>query len=295
MKPKTINLIQLNTAVLLWGGTAMFGKGISLPALHITCFRSFIAAGALAVFLLIMRQPVRIRSVRHYGVMAALGFCLCMHWALYFMALKISTAAVAILAIHTYPVITALIEPFLFREKLKGLDVLLAVLVFSGVAIMTPSPDPSNATTRGILLGIASGLFFMVRNLLTRKYVQQYSSSMLMFWQVLVTGVLLLPVVLVDRETGYVPRDVGLLFLLGIVFTALPHTLFSASFRHLSAKTVGVLATLLPLYAGILGYFIHGETVTWRTLIGGAVILGGIVFETLRHVGREGASQLDET
>ncbi len=283
MRPKTINLIQVNVAVLMWGGTAMFAKGIALPVSTIICLRSLIGAAAMVAFLLAIKSPLGVRTNRHYGLMMTLGLLLCLHWLTYFQALKVSTAAVAILALHTYPVITALIEPFLFREKLRKSDVALAVVVFIGILVMTPQLSLANRTTQGIVLGVVSGQFFMVRNLLTRKYVQQYSSSALMFWQMLVTGLVLVPF-LATKPDSYGPQSLGLLVLLGIVFTALPHTLFSAGFKHLSAKTVGILATLLPFYGAFLGYLIHGETLDGRTVAGGLIVLAGIAFETLKSV-----------
>lgn len=283
MRPRNVSLIQLNVAVLMWGGTAMFAKGIELPVAHIICWRSLVGAAALLVVLLPNGSPFAVRKDRHYGLMVLLGLLLCLHWLTYYKALKVSTAAVAILALHTYPVITALIEPFLFREKLHKSDVALALLVFLGIVVMTPELSLSNATTQGIVLGVVSGLFFMVRNLLTRKYVHHYSGSALMFWQMLVTGLVLVPWVIVDGIDLSPPKP-ALLLLLGVVFTAVPHTLFSASFKHLSAKTVGIIATLLPFYGAFFGWLIHDEALAPRTAIGGLIVLVGIVFETLQHV-----------
>jgi drug/metabolite transporter (DMT)-like permease len=275
----------LNIAVLMWGGTAMFAKGIALPVSHIICWRSLIGAAALLVVLLPKGRPFAVKKDKHYGLMVALGLLLCVHWLTYYRALKVSTAAVAILALHTYPVITALIEPFIFRERLRKSDVALALLVFAGIVVMTPELSLSNATTQGIALGIVSGLFFMARNLLTRKYVHHYSSSALMFWQMLVTGAVLVPWVVADGvDLSW--RSGGLLLLLGVVFTAVPHTMFSASFKHLSAKTVGIIATMLPFYGAFFGYLIHDEALARRTIIGGLIVLVGIVFETLQSVRR---------
>ena len=148
---------------------------------------------------------------------------------------------------------------------------------------MIPQLSLANTTTQGIALGVLSGLFFMVRNLMTRRYVRKYPGSTLMFWQVLVTGVLLVPVLLLGSRGEYPPQTVGLLLLLGVVFTAVPQSLFSASMKNLSAKTVGILATLQPFYVAVLGYFIHDEIVTPRTVAGELVILTCIVFETARH------------
>lgn len=284
MKPRTVSLIQLNVAVLIWGGTAMFAKGLALPVAHIICVRSLVAAAALLVFLLALRAPIGVKQPAHYGVMAALGLLLCLHWVTYFKALKVSTAAVAILSLHTYPVFTALIEPFLFGEKLKKADVLMAACVLSGVVVMTPAISLTNKTTQGVVLGIVSGLFFMTRNLMIRKYAQQYSSSSLMFWQVLTTGLVLLPFLPASGIAVYSSRTVGLLLLLGVVFTAIPQTLFSASFKNLSAKTAAVLATLLPFYGALFGYLVHKETITPRTAAGGLIILACVIFETGRSV-----------
>lgn len=267
----------------MWGGTAMFAKGIALPVPHIICLRSLIGAAALVAMLAALRRPLRAGGGRHYGLMLTLGLLLCAHWLTYFKALKVSTAAVAILSLHTYPVITAIIEPFLFSERLRKSDILLAVVVFVGIAIMTPAMSLSDATTQGIVLGVISGLFFMARNLLTRKYVHQYTGSVLMFWQMLVTGLVLLPWLFIDRA-AWTPATGGLLLLLGVVFTAVPHTLFSASFKHLSAKTVGIIATLLPFYAAFFGYLIHDEALSLRTVVGGSIILAAIAFETVRSV-----------
>ena len=283
MRPRNVSLIQLNVAVLMWGGTAMFAKGIDLPVSHIICWRSLIGAAALLTVLLPHGRPFAVKKDRHYGLMVALGLLLCVHWLTYYRALKVSTAAVAILALHTYPVLTALIEPFVFRERLRKSDVGLALLVFVGILVMTPELSLSNTTTQGIALGVVSGLFFMTRNLLTRKYVHHYSGSALMFWQMLVTGAVLAPWVLVDGvDLSW--GSGGLLLLLGIVFTAVPHTMFSASFKHLSAKTVGIIATLLPFYGAFFGYLIHDEALARRTIIGGLIVLVGIVFETLQSV-----------
>lgn len=291
MTPKTASLLQLNAALVLSGGTAMFAKAIPLPVVHIICIRSLIGAAALWVFLWAFRLSVGVRRPSHYGVMALLGLLLCMHWLALFQALKISTAAVAIVSLHTYPVFTALIEPFLFGEKLKRRDIVMGLAVFAAVVIMTPQISLANETTRGVLLGIASGLFFMVRNLMTRKYVQQYSSSALMFWQILVAGVVLLPVLFFADGVSFTPPTLGLLLLLAIVFTILPHTLFTASFKNLTAKTASVLATLLPFYGALFGYLIHGETVSLRTAIGGMLILACVVFEMVQSVGADPADK----
>ncbi|MFO8026593.1 MAG: DMT family transporter [Opitutales bacterium] len=283
MRPKSINLAQVNIAVFIWGGTAMFAKGIALPVTDLTCLRSLFAAAALLLFIKLRGRSAKVDSKRHLGLMIGLGLFLCLHWLTYFQALKISSAAVAILALHTYPVITALIEPVLFREPLRKSDVALALVAFSSIFIMVPEFKLSNATTQGILLGILSGLFFMSRNLMIRKLVRTYTSSTLMFWQTMVTGVVLIPFLFLSGESPYSSESILLLLLLGVVFTALPQTMFASGLKNLSAKTVGILASLLPVYGGIFGYLIHDERVALRTVLGGGLLLMCVIFETVKQ------------
>jgi drug/metabolite transporter (DMT)-like permease len=284
MDGKRRNLIQVNLAVLMWGGTAMFAKGIALPIRHVICLRAFIAALALLAVMRVLKIPLRVERQDYRGILG-LGLLMCLHWLSYFEALRISTAVVAVLALHIYPVLTALLEPLVFKERLKGQDVLLALLVFLGLFIMTPEFTLDNSITRGILLGVASGCFFAGRNLLMRKYARNYSSYTLMSWQAIVISVVLTPVLMLSAPQSYPGQTLGLLLVLGVVFTAVPHTLYCASFRNLSAKTVGIFGMLLPFYAAVLGYFIHNEGVpSLRTFVGGSIILGCVIFETVQSV-----------
>ncbi len=280
MTPKVENLIQVNVAVLIWGGTAMFAKGIDLPVGELTCLRSVFCAGALFLFIGLRKQSARLISRRDLGLMLILGALLCLHWLTYFQALKISSAAVAILALHTYPVITALIEPVLFGEPLRKTDLAVAMVAFTGLFIMMPAFDLSNRVTQGILIGIVSGLFFMTRNLMLRKLLRTYSSSHLMFWQSLVSGFVLIPILLTSGEAPYTMDSILLIALLGVVFTAIPQTLFASGLKNLSAKTVGIMACLLPLYGAFFGYWVHNEQITLRTMLGGSFILACVVYET---------------
>ncbi|MBP5232723.1 MAG: EamA family transporter, partial [Planctomycetes bacterium] len=282
MSERGSSLWQLNLATLLWGGTAMFAKALPLSVFSIICLRSAVAALALFVFARCVGARLRLAKASDYGRMAALAVALGAHWLIYFQALKVSTAAVAILALHTYPVLTALLEPWLFGEKYRRGDIMLAALVFAGVFVMLPH-DGFGGAGLGIALGVLSGVFFMARNLLTRRWVSAYGSSTLMFWQTAFVASLLFPTLFfLDDHEHYDAGCIPTFLVLGTLFTALPQLLFSNSMKRLSAKTASVLATLLPFYGAVLGYFIHGETVSWREVLGGGLILLGIVAETVR-------------
>ncbi len=279
------NLLELNVAVLLWAGTALFAKWIALSAYQITALRSAVAAAALFAVLGWQRQSLRTANRQDLGIMLAGGVAMGVHWGTYFQSIQISTVAIGILSLHTYPVMTALAEPLVFGERLHWLDVLLALMVFLGVAVLVPSFSLDNAIARGVLLGVLSAACFTARNVLSRRVVAVYGGMRVTFYQLLAAAGAFLPVVLLTRPAISV-RASGQVLLLGILFTALPHVLYANSLVHLKARSVGVIATLLPVYGTVTAAIFLGELPGTRTVVGGAIILVAAIIETVRVLQR---------
>ena len=288
MKPKTLSLIHVNSAVFLWGVTLQFPKVIEMSPEGIVFFRALISAVVLAIFLKATGGRLGVKRPKDYWVMGVLGVLMCVHWVTLFAALQLTEVAVAIIALNTYPALTAIAEPLAFGKRPRAMDVVLAIIVLVGVLIMLPEASLDNTATVAIALAVGSGVLFASRNIVIRKYATGYSGSTLMFWQTAITTACLIPFIPTAGEV-YTPQAVGMLLALGIAFTALPQSLYAAGLRHLSAKTVGILALMQVLYGAIWGYLLFTETIDLRTAIGGAIILTCIILETLRTTNRQPA------
>ncbi len=75
--------------------------------------------------------------------------------------------------------------------------------------------------------------------------------------------------------------DWGLLLVLGVVCTALAHTLFIQALRGVSARLAAIASALEPVYGIALAWLLLGEAPAPRTLGGGAVILLAVLWATL--------------
>jgi drug/metabolite transporter (DMT)-like permease len=283
MNERRQSLIQLNAAVLLWGGTCMFAKWIDLPAFQISGVRAWIAAAVMVVAMGLRRQKLAAGNRRDSWMMIGIGLALAAHWITYFHAIQISTVAIGILALHTYPVLTAVVEPLVFRESVRVLDLVLALVVLLGVAVLVPEYSLGSQVTRGILWGILSAVFFTIRNLLSRHLVRSHPSSRIMAYQFITVAVVLLPFVLSHGEPMNRASWIQVV-ILGIGFTALPQTLFTSSMRHLTARTVSVIATLLPIYGAVLAAAFLDEIPAPRTVLGGGIIIAAVFLDTWRAV-----------
>ena len=205
------------------------------------------------------------------------GVLLACHWVTFFMAIQISSVAVGLVTFSSFPLFVTFLEPVFFREPLQKRDIATALAVFIGILLVIPDLNLSNNVTLGGFYGILSGLTFAVLALVNRKNAQTQNPIALAFYQNLFAALfLMLPLLLFPTlvpEQGLDPKDIPLLIVLGVVFTAMAHTFFIQSLAKIRAQTASVIAGLEPVYGIILAFFLLNEIPTMRTLAGGLVII----------------------
>ena len=282
MNSRKLGLIEIHTAVFLFGLSGLLGKIITLSPLLIVFGRTFFASVALALLLWISKTSVKVKSARDLVVLIAIGIILALHWWSFFQSIKVSTVAIGLITFSTFPLFVTFMEPYFFREKLTWFNVGMAVLVFVGLILVIPSFDLRNNVTQGVVWGVISGFTFAVLSLLNRKYVADYQSSVIALFQNGVAALVLLPFVLV-AEFEIQTWDYVLVPFLGVFCTAAAHTLFIKSLNQIKAQLASLIAGLEPVYGIVLALLILEEIPTLRTWIGGIVILGTIFLATIRR------------
>ena len=275
-------LLQVHAAVLLFGLAGLFGKFLDLPAPLITLGRVVFAALALGIVLAARRSPFALQQRRDYLLLPLTGVVLAVHWAAFFQSIQVSTVAVGLVSFATFPVFVTFLEPPLTHQPLRRVDVLLALLTLAGAALVVPSFALANNVTQGVLWGLLAAGSFAVLALFNRHYVQRYPSLLVSFWQQGAAALVLLPSLFLYAEpVGVI--DLLLLALLGVVFTALAHTLFIGGLRGVKAQTASLIASLEPVYGIIFAALLLGEVPSPRTLLGGAIILGVVLYSSLSN------------
>jgi len=287
MNTKQQSLLYLHSAVLIFGGTALFSKLIGLPALDITVYRTAVAAIVLFIVLSLQKQKITLASTKDYGVAVLLGVVVGIHWVTYFAGMQMAGVTIGIIAFFTYPVITVFLEPLLARflsknkvsSKPKLKDISIAFIVMLGIFLLIPEISLGNQVTLGIATGVFSALFFALRNILHKNYFSHYSGPHTMLYQTLVACLMLCLFVEVP-PMEVTNNDWLLIILVGVIFTAMPHALFASSLRHLSATTAGLISCLQPLYGSLLAFILLSERVSMWTIIGGTLVISAALFET---------------
>lgn len=281
MKPTTKSIIELHITTLLWSVTPLFAKLIPLPAYAIICLRCIITGITLALFIKFMKGSLRLTSKKSIGIMGLLGVIMCVHWVTLFHGIQTSTVPIAIISFFTFPVMSGIIEPFFSGEQWDVRELFSASLILVGIYFIVPEFSLSNQYTIGVLWVILSAFLFAIRNIIIRKYASDYSGAVIMFYQMVITAVLLLPFV-----TTHIPTVDGSswwkLLLMSVVFTAIPHSLLAKSLKTIKASTAGIIISLQPLYTTCFSIWILGEFPTAYVWLGGTLVGVAVMLETFK-------------
>jgi len=277
-------LLVLYIAVFLLSLNGLFAKLIPLDALSITQLRSVIAVFGFLAFGLVRKRKLRVKNLKQQFGVAFLGLLLGLHWITFFHAMQVSTVAIGMLSLFSFPIMTILLEPLFNKKRLYMSDVLAGFAVLSGIAIMVSQDlcDIGGSVAQGVFWGVLSALLFSLRNLIQKYHFSSISSDSLMFHQVLTIVLMLAPFIDIPKISGLNPSNLGSLLLLGIFSTATAHTLLSYSLKQLAAKSVALISCLQPLLAAILAWFVLSEMPQMSVVIGGAMILSVAMYESVK-------------
>lgn len=271
----------LNLATLFISTSGALGKFIEMPTPVIIWWRSSIALLFLFAYCKFKKIDLKINSRKDLWTFILSALFMGGHWITYFYALKFSNVAIGMLSLYTFPVITALLEPFFIKIKLDPIHIFLGFIVLVGIYILAPEFNIESSHVQGILLGLLSALCYSLRILILKQHVINYNGSMLMMYQLLILTIVLAPFLYL-MDTSGISTQFPYVLLLAIVTTAIGHTMFVHSLKHFSSSTASIMTSALPVYGIIIAYFFLDEIPSKNVFIGGLLIISTVLIEGIR-------------
>ena len=275
------NIIILNLGMLCISTSGPLGRFITLPPPLIIWFRAFVAFFVLGAYCYWKKEKIRKGFVENRSTIIFSGTLLTLHWVTYFFALQWSGVAIGMLSMFTFPIITVFLEPLFFKTKFHPIHLMFGALILIGIYLLVPSFNYESVQTKGLFMGLFSALAYAFRNLIIKKNIQKINGSLLMFYQMGITIILLFPVLMfypLDTFTVQIPY----LLFLGLVTTAIGHTLFLNCLTYFTVSTASIMNSIQPIFGIIIAFFLLNETPPASSLIGGGIILITVVIESLR-------------
>ncbi|HEX9036888.1 MAG TPA: DMT family transporter [Ktedonobacterales bacterium] len=283
MKRETaVGLLQINVATILFGLAGVLGKVSGLPAPLITLGRVVFGGITLALFAGVTRPQVRPQSRRDAFLLLAQGLILAVHWTAFFESIAVSSVAIGLLSFSSFPLFTAVLEPLLLSQRPRRIEVVAAALILVGVYVLAPNLSLSNGVTQGVVWGLGAGATFALLSVINRGLVRRYPAVTVSLYQDGVAAVALLPSLLFFPVSGALTiRGLSSLVTLGVLCTALAHTLFVAGLRQTRAQTASLIAALEPVWGILFALVLVAEAPSARTLVGGVIIVAATLLPGL--------------
>ena len=284
MSKKTVfplHILYLHIAALLFGGTALFSKFLLFSANDIILFRSSFSCVLLIVILLFYPKKLKIHSLKDAINLILSGICFGIHLYTYFQAIQVSSVGIGVISLFTFPMITTLIEPMILRTLPKWKDVLLGFLVLIGVFLIVSESQFDQNSIKGVVLGIISAFSYSLRNLFQKYRLSAYSPISTLFYQLLITFLIMLPFSTVDLTTVS-SVNYGYILLLSVVFTIIPHLAVVESLKTFDARSVSLILTLQVFYAIVLAFVLFQEKLSFSIVLGALLVVFTVGYETYR-------------
>lgn len=255
--------LRLHLAILLAGGTGLFGRLISLSEVPQVWYRVVIAGLLLA---LILKYTGKIPTLARKDTLQ-IGLCgalLAVHWVFFYGSIKASNVSVGVVCFATVGFYTAILEPLINRHKPSWREIGLSLLTLAGILLIFQL----DARYRfGILLGMVSAILYALFSIFSKKVQHstgQNSSTMLLY-ELLGGGIVLSAVlpayIYFFPNLPFIPtgNDIWFLLLFCSVFTVGLFLLHFQALSQISAFTVNLSYNLEPVYSIIFAMILFGE------------------------------------
>ena len=276
---------------LVWGSTFLAIRiGVrEMPPLVMAATRFSVAGLVLYVWMIARGEPSP--TARQWAAASLLSIpVFVMDYGLLFWAEQRVPSGVAAVMLATIPAFMALSEIIFLRTQRLTPRLALALLIgCGGVAVlMSRSLSLGGAAIDrlGAVALIVASLSWSVSSAFTRKLPLPPSKAMSSGVQMLAGGIFLAIVAgafgeFRDFHLAAVSRGAWLSLIYLIVFgSIIAFTAYTWLIHHESPTKVGTYAYVNPVVAVLLGYFLGGEALGLRTILGALCILVSVIVIT---------------
>lgn len=276
----------MHLSIILWGLTAVLGKGIGLNEGLLVWYRMLIVSVSLFVYLRILNISIHV-SVNQFKRLFLVGTLLMIHWIFFYGAIKYSNVSVTLSLFASTTLFTAILEPTMTGKKFDTMEILYSILALLGIGIIFYSD--SNNYTAGIILALLAAFVGAFFNILNKSIVHELNTGVVSFYEIsmgFLSLTILMPLYLHMSPSQKLFPDTSdwiQLFVLAILCTHVTLILSLNALRHLSAFTLNLAINLEPVYGIALAFIFFGEDQQLNRwfFAGASIIMMSVVLHSL--------------
>jgi len=298
MKTETVNKRKFNygpvliiLAACFWGSMGIFVRKLTaygFTSIQIVAIRVTLAALIFSLILFIKDRkgfkisPKDIPLFLGLGLGSILFFTVC-----YFAAITMMPLSTAAILLYTSPFWIMFMSVLFFHEKMNAVKIIALIMAFGG-CVLVSGISGEGVTLVGLLLGLGSGLGYGLYSILGTIALKKYSPYTVTAYTFIFAAVgswfICRPK---DMATKFAAADnllwlIVFCFLTALITAVIPFLLYTLGLRMVEAGKAGILATVEPMVATIIGIVFFSEKLTLFSGLGILLILVAVIILNLK-------------
>lgn len=274
------HLILIACMILM--GSAYVGAKFALRVTgpFTTAFFRFLIANLVmwpVLFIFKLNQPLR---KEHVGLLIRHAlFHTTFYFALQYTGMQYTTTANTAIITNTRPIILALLAVVFLKERFSLVQWGALLVAFAGVFIIVRDPQAQSMQNhlRGDLLILLTAMSGALGIMFLKQLLRFYHPFTVLVYQAAIGMLGLLPLALYESGGNLFSREIawGAIAFLAICLTFGSQVLLNIGISRLPVSISSVYLFLVPALSIVYAYFLLGEPITWRLVIGGLLIMAG--------------------
>lgn len=293
---KSTGPLLIILAGCFWGSMGIFVRCLDsfgfTPA-QIVSLRVTLAALIFCLILLIKdRRGFRI-SLRDIPLFLGLGFGSILFFTVcYFTAIMLMPLSAAAILLYTSPIWIMLMSLIFFRERMNKTKIIALLLAFAG-CVLVSGLSGEKIPLKGLLIGLGAGLGYGLYSILGTVALRRYSPYTVTAYTFLLAAAgsfaISRPGDMLAKFTSAQDTVSLLLFCLltAAVTAVIPFLLYTLGLRSVAASKAGILATVEPLVAALVGILVFKEKLNLLSGAGIILILTAVVILNLKNENKQ--------
>jgi drug/metabolite transporter (DMT)-like permease len=271
-------------AILIWAGNTVVNKlavGVIFPA-EIGFYRWLLAGVLFTPFMLkpVLSNWTTIKpNLGKIFILGVLGMAV--YQSLAYFAATLTSATNMGIILSLMPMMALTLSITSLGNRLTAGALVGAALSFAGVLVVISAGSLSALIEQGVNVGDAmmliATLAYAVYSTLLKKWQLRMPPLQLLYLQVLVAIIVLLPLFVLSPKAGLSPSNIPLILYACIPTSMLAPLMWMHAISRLGPSRTTLFFKLLPIVTALIAAAVLGERLALYHLLGGALTLGGVV------------------
>ena len=275
-----------------WGSMGIFVRRLDtygFSSIQIVSIRVTMAALIFALVLFVKDRKGFTISFRDIPLFLGLGFGSILFFTVcYFSAITMMSLSTAAILLYTSPIWIMLMSILFFHEKLDRRKLIALALAFAG-CVLVSGISGGGVTPTGLLVGLGSGIGYGLYSILGKIALCKYSPYTVTTYTFVFAAIgswfICRPADMINKFSDAADPGFLILFccLTAVITAVIPFLAYTLGLERVEASKAGIIATIEPMVATLIGIVVFSEPLTLMSGMGIALILSAVVLLNLKR------------